>query len=420
MQTRDSSVVGSGPQSVRLIINPFTETDGAVGDTPGGLAMSHGKRAKTLRLFRVHRETAQRCRGLIVLLPLLTASLAGCGAGDAQAPVAKPALTVELVSPTRQQWPDRLASSGEVAAWQEASIGAEVGGVRLDEVLVNVGDRVRKGQLLARFNEDTLRADLARLDATVAEAMANFAKAQAEAARAERLLATESMSGQMAQSYRTQAAAAEAQLASARAQQSAQALKLRYARVVAPDEGVISARNATVGTVGTIGMELFRLVRGQRLEWRAEVPAVALSRLKPGLPVTVKALDGTPVSGTLRQLSPMVNTGTRNGLAYIDLPGDSGLAAGMYVSGYIALPEREALTIPEAAIVLRDGNRYLMRVGDDNRVHEVKVQTGRRQGHAIELLDGARLADGRYVASGGAFLIDGDLVQVVDAAVAAP
>lgn len=380
--------------------------------------MSRDQVATPLMRSVSDRKTARA--GCRLLLAVLAMSVAGCGAGDAQAPVVKPALTVELVSPTRQQWPDRLAASGEVAAWQEASIGAEIGGVRLDDVLVNVGDRVRKGQLLARFNEDTLRAELARLDAAVAEATAHFDKAQAEAARAERLLATESISGQTAHALRAQAAAAEAQLASARALQHAQVLKLRYARVVAPDEGVISARHATVGTVGTIGTELFRLVRGHRLEWRAEVPVAALGRLKPGLPVSVKALDGTPVNGALRQLSPVVNTGTRNGLVYVDLPADSGLAAGMFLSGHITLPAREALTVPEAAVVLRDGHRYLMRVDDDRRVHAIKVQTGRRQGQSIELLDSAALADGRYVASGGAFLIDGDLVQVVAAPVTTP
>jgi HlyD family secretion protein len=369
--------------------------------------------------FVLETAAAMR-RGCAPAVLLLAASLAGCGDRDAQAPVAKPALTVELVSPMRQDWPDLLSASGEVAAWQEASIGNEIGGVRLDEVLVNVGDRVRKGQLLARFNEDTLRADLARLDAAVAEADANLARARADAERAERLLATESISGQQAQSFRTQAVAAEAQLASARAQRGAQALKLRYARVVAPDDGVISSRSATVGTVSNVGVELFRLVRGQRLEWRAEVPAASLPRLTPGLAVTVKTLDGNTVTGRLRQLSPIVDSSTRNGLAYVDLPADSGLAAGMYLSGHFTLPSRPALTVPESAVVLRDGNRYLMRIDTDNRAREIKVETGRRANQSIELLGGDALADGRYVASGGAFVIDGDLVRVVTTPAQAP
>nr|WP_205527269.1 efflux RND transporter periplasmic adaptor subunit [Solimonas sp. K1W22B-7] len=355
----------------------------------------------------------QSAVGLAGILGLLL--LSACN-GPAEAPAeAGAALSVELVSASREPWPELLAASGEVAPWQEASIGAEVGGVRLDEVLVNVGDAVKKGQLLARYNEDTLRADLARADALLAEAAARNAQARADAERADRLESSEAMTRQTIQTYRTTAAAAEAQLASARAQRDTQALKLRYARVVAPDDGVISARSATVGAVSGMGSELFRLLRRNRLEWRAEVPAAALARLAPGMPVSLAALDGSEIAGTLRQLAPMVDTGTRNGLAYVDLPAASGLSAGMYLSGHFKLPGREAMVLPESAVVLRDGNRYLMKIDAQNRVQQLKVQTGRRRQQGIEILDGITPAD-RFVKSGGAFLNAGDLVQVVGAA----
>lgn len=340
------------------------------------------------------------------------ALVAGCGGSATEELPPQPVLTVELVSPQRASWPDELAASGEVTAWQEAVIGAEVAGVRLAEVLVNVGDQVKKGQLLARYSEDSLRADLARLDALVAEAEANVERAKADAARGDRLEALEAISGQNAQLYRSQARVAEAQLASARAQRKAQALKLRYARVEAPDDGVISARSATVGSVGMMGAELFRLVRRNRLEWRAEVTASAMQRLQPGMAVALSGLDGRKVSGTLRQLSPTVDSSTRNGVAYVDLPADSGLSAGMYLAGRFSLPPREALSLPETAIVQRDGNQYLMQVDANNRVHLHKVATGRRQAEAIEL-QGAIDPAARYVKSGGAFLAEGDLVQVV-------
>lgn len=354
-------------------------------------------------------------RPLSILLAMLGPVLLSACGGEAEPPAApQPVLTVEVVSPQRETWPDALVASGEVAAWQEAVIGAEVGGVRLDEVLVNVGDSVRKGQLLARFSEDSLRADLARLDAMVAEASANLEKARADAARADRLESLDAMAKQTGQMYRTQARVAEAQLASAQAQHRAQALKLRYARVVAPDDGVISGRAATVGAVSPMGTELFRMVRRNRLEWRAEVTANAMQRLQPGASATLTALDGRTVAGKLRQLSPTVDSGTRNGLAYVDLPADSGLAAGMYLTGRFALPAREALTVPEAAIVQRDGNQYLMQVDGQSRVHLVKVGTGRRQGESIEL-QGRVDPAARYVKSGGAFLSEGVLVQVVPA-----
>lgn len=348
--------------------------------------------------------------GLSGLLLLVLSS--GCQRNEEAPAEVSPALSVELVSPRRETLPDRMTASGEVAPWQEASIGTEIGGLRLDAVLVNVGDAVSKGQLLARYNEDLLRADLARFEAMVAEAEARAAQAHADVERAERMQGSGVFSQQAIQGLHTQAAAAAAAVTSAKAQRDAQALKLRYARVLAPDDGVISARIATVGAVSMVGGELFRLIKQNRLEWRAEVPAVALSKLAPGIEVQIQTLDGAAITGRVRQLSPMVNTGTRNGLVYVDLPARSGLAAGMYLSGQFLLPGREALTLPESALVRRDGNSYLMKVDVQNRAQELKVQTGRRNGAVIEILGALDLAD-RFVQSGGAMLSVGDLVQVV-------
>jgi len=340
--------------------------------------------------------------------------LTGCGSKDEPAKAPRAVMTAELVSPSRRPWPDTLSASGEIAPWQEAIVGAEVAGVRLKKVLVEVGDKVRKGQLLAQYDDATLHADLAALDASVAEAAANLATARADAERAGKLERTGSLSQQAIQVYRAQAKAAQARLDSARAQRDAQALRVRYARVVAPDDGVISSRAAAVGEVDVIGTELFRLVRRNRLEWRAEVAAEALTRLRPGTAVVVSTNDGKTVNALLRQLAPTVSKGTRNGITYVDLPADSGLAAGMYISGKFVLTSRDALVIPESALVLRDGNKYLMQVDAGHHAWEVKVQTGRRGDDLIEIL-GALDPAARFVKSGGAFVSNGDLVQIADA-----
>jgi RND family efflux transporter MFP subunit len=351
-------------------------------------------------------------RHFVVLVVAMAAiTLFGCSDHAGPDAVARPVLTVELVSPALETWPDTLVASGEIAPWQEASIGTELTGIRLEEVLVNVGDEVKKGQLLARYKEDALRIELAELNAKVTEATANLEKANADVARANRLEATSAMAEQTVLSYRTDAKAAEAQLAFARAQRDAAALRLQYARVVAPDDGVISSRTATVGAVNATGTELFRLLRQNRLEWRAEIPAESLRLLKPGDRATVETLDATKVKGTVRQISPTADPATRNGIAYVDLPVDSGLLAGMYVSGRFTLASRSALVLPESAIVIRDGNYYLMKVDAQNRVHEIKVATGRRQNDLLEVI-GDIDDSARIVKSGGAFLADGDLVQL--------
>ena len=364
--------------------------------------------------FSVSKPIVSRVAAVFIVAMAVTL-LPACSGKASEAAVTKPVMSVELVSPSRQMWPDELTASGEVAPWQEAIIGAEVGGVRLDEVLVDVGAHVHKGQLLARYSDDVLRANLLRQDAAVAEAEANQAKAAADVVRADKLAETNALSAQAIMAYHTQSKVADATLASAKAQQRVQALQLRYARVVAPDDGVISSRTANVGAVGSVGGELFRLVRQSRLEWRAQVSAVALARLKTGVTVNVMALDGAKVIGKVRQVSPTVNASTRNGFVYVDLPANSGLSAGMFVTGRFELANRDALTVPESAVVLRDGNRYLMKVDAQNRVHEVKVNTGRRGNDAIEILDGVAATD-RFINSGGAFVADGDLVTVVASA----
>src|SRR5689334_11864319 len=133
--------------------------------------------------MNIHRLAAGTA-GLV-----LFAALAACGKDpQAATPVeARPALTVEIVSPRRESWPGMVEASGPIAPWQEASIGTELSGVRLEEVLVNVGDTVAQGQVLARFNEDSLRADLAQLEAQVTEAQAALDKARADAEAADRM-----------------------------------------------------------------------------------------------------------------------------------------------------------------------------------------------------------------------------------------
>jgi HlyD family secretion protein len=342
----------------------------------------------------------------------------GCArAADAPVPppaasATRPALTVTTVAPQRIDWPQRLSAAGNVAAWQEAVIGSELGGLRLIEVAAQVGDRVRRGQLLARLSTDMINAELAQTRAGLAEAQALLAEAQANANRARELQPSGMISSQQAQQAITAEQAARARLASLQARLQADELRLTQTRIVAPDDGVISARVATEGAMAQPGQELFRLIRRGRLEWRAEVAAADLARLAPGTPAAVRTPSGATLEGTVRKVAPTVDTQTRNGLVYVDLarPGDA--KPGMFVRGEFSFGRAPALTLPQTAVLLRDGHSVVLRVGADQRVQLAKVQTGRRQGDRVEVLEGLP-ADARVVASGGAFLADGDLVKVV-------
>jgi RND family efflux transporter MFP subunit len=329
----------------------------------------------------------------------------------------KPALTVTLVAPQPVDWPRMLAANGNIAAWQEAVVGAEISDLRLTEVRVNVGDRVKKGQVLARVAQDSVEAALAEARAAVAEAEALLAEARANGDRARQYQATGFMSAQQINQYLTAEKSALARLNAALAREQAERLRLARTAVRAPDDGVISARTATVGSTTQAGQELFRLIRGGRLEWRAEVGAADLRRLKPGVTATLTAPDGEPVQGRVRMVAPTVDPQTLNGLVYVDLPAAAtggALRAGMFARGEFELGRVRAMSLPQSAVLLRDGFAYVFRLVGPDTVAQTKVAVGQRTGDRIEIVGGIA-ADARVVASGAGFLADGDRVRVVAA-----
>ena len=336
------------------------------------------------------------------------------GKTDAAPAVVKAALTVTAVQPSNGSLALKLAANGNVAAWQEASIGAEASGLRLTQVLVNVGDSVKKGQLLATFAGDAVQADVAQAKASLMEAQANALDAAANAERARTLQNTGALSTQQINQYLTAEKTAAARVQAAQATLSAQGVRTQNTQVRAPDNGVISARGATVGAVVGAGAELFRMIRGGRLEWRAEVTSNEIASIKPGAKAMVTAASGAQVEGTVRTIAPTIDAATRNALVYVDLPANAGVKAGMFAKGEFALGSANALTLPQQALVLRDGFTYAMRVEANNKVSQVKLETGRRVGDAVEIKQGAKPSD-RFVASGSSFLADGDTVKVVDA-----
>ncbi|MGP1683294.1 MAG: efflux RND transporter periplasmic adaptor subunit [Giesbergeria sp.] len=342
-----------------------------------------------------------------------TSSRAAGDAKEGEASKPRPALAVTTIQPTRSAIRLRLPANGNVAAWQEASIGADSNGLRLTEVRVNVGDQVSAGQVLAVFAADTVQAEVAQARASLLEAKANAAEAAANADRAQTLTASGALSQQQIQQYATASQTAQARVAAAQAMLNAQQLRLQYAKVLAPDSGVISARSATVGAVLGAGTELFRMVRKGRLEWRAEVSATDLPRIHPGDKVNVTSAAGTQVAGTVRMLAPTVDPKTRNALIYVDLPKHADLRAGMFAQGEFLLGEREALSVPQSALVLRDGFQHVFEVDADNHVVLRRVQIGQRVGERVEIVSGLK-ADTRIVARGGAFLNDGDLVHITE------
>ncbi|AMP01534.1 efflux transporter, RND family, MFP subunit [Collimonas arenae] len=334
----------------------------------------------------------------------------------------KASLTVTTTKPQSADWPMSFTANGSVAAWQEAIVGSELGGIQLAEVRVNVGDVVKRGQVLARFTSESVAAQVAQQKAAVEEARAALAEAQSNAERAHTLANSGALSAQQTTQYEIAERSTKARLLSAQASLDMQEIRLRQTQVVAPDDGVISSRTATVGAVASQGQELFRLIRQNRLEWRAEVNATDLLQIKPGQAVKLHVTNGVTVDGKVRMIAPTADPVTRNALVYVDLPVPGNAHAGMFGTGEFVLGHAEALTLPQSAVVMRDGFSYVYQLGKDDKVTQTKITLGRRVGDRIEVTSGASsiTKDMTLVSQGAGFLADGDTVSVVPSATATP
>ncbi|MFZ1575495.1 MAG: efflux RND transporter periplasmic adaptor subunit [Chromatiaceae bacterium] len=358
--------------------------------------------------------------GLLAVLASYRAVGADPEAGKALANASpNPALAVNLVGPLAVDWPRVIAASGGLFAWQEGVIAAGTGGLRVMQVAVDVGDEVRLGQVLAILDQDTVKADLDQQAARVAQVRAALAEARANGDRARNVKDKGAMSEQQITQYLIAEEAAKANLAAAEAALEMERIRLKQTQVLAVDDGVISSRGATLGTVVQVGTELFRLVRQGRVEWRAEVTAEQLAQIKPGQEARIRLPGGETVTGKVRMPSPTLDPISRYGLVYVDLPIGGPARPGMFAQGHIRVGAGQALTLPESAVVLRDGSSFVFEVRDEDRVAQRKVETGRRGEGRVEILSGLDTA-ARIVAAGGAFLNDGDRVRVESPPATAP
>lgn len=326
----------------------------------------------------------------------------------------KASLSVELVQLEQKTIPVKLSVNGSLAAWQEAVIGSQLNGIRIDSLQVEVGDTVKKGQTLAVFDQETVKADLAQARAGVAEAQAMFDQAKLNADMIRKITDQGAVSAQERNQIVAAEKSAQARLLSAKALLNQQEIRLRNTTVKALDSGVISSRTATLGAVPNPGQELFRLVRQQRLEWQAEVTDTELPRIKEGMAVNI--FNGADeFKGTVRTISPVINVQSRNGMVYVDVAGAyaKGLKPGMYLRGEFDLGEQNATVIPQTAVIERDGFTYAFTLDEKtSQVQRIKLSVNKAQGEFIEVLDGLKSGD-KVVKSGVAFLAHGDFVKVV-------
>ena len=360
---------------------------------------------------------AARTRPVLLLLPALLA-LSACNKDTSEADAAAAAAVAAQAVTTAAAAPREMSSgvsvSGPVSAVEEMQLGVELSGQRVTALNVDVGQQVRRGQVLLTLDHRLLDADLAQANAALREAEAGAALARANLARGQDLARDRYISAMQLDELRAARTQSEARLGTARASRDAIALRRSFADLRAPADGIISKRLVQPGQVVGAGQELLRLIKGGRLEWRAELPADQLGQVQPGDLVQLATRDGASVQGRVRAVSPGVDTATRTGTIYADLPEPGSLQPGTYLEGRIATGSARVLTVPAAAVVLRDGFPTVF-VVEGGKARAVRIETGGRSGGVVEVRAGLQ-AGAQVVVEGAGFLGDGDPVRVVPAA----
>ena len=322
----------------------------------------------------------------------------------------KPVLAVSLVAAEERAHVRTLAAEGEVAAREMAAVNAQVAGVALGKLYVNVGDWVKEGQVLAEFDAALIRHELAQAQAAVARATAALKLARSQAARAQRLVKDKAISQSDADQLAGGEAEARAALDGAVAARDAAQLRLDYAQVKAPVGGVVVERAATLGMTANVGLPLFSLLVDGALEWRAQVAPEEVVQIARGTKVQVR-LGGRLLHGRVVRFAPVADARSRQVTVFAAMEGDAALRAGMFVRGEFLLDEVKVRVVPVSALVREDGYDYVVLVDGQGRAKRQLLSLGERLDGWVVVRDG--LPEGaRMVARGGSFLQDGDVVRV--------
>jgi len=349
-------------------------------------------------------------------LILLVSLLAGCGGKDEAAnetAADSAALPVSLAPAQQQAMARTVLVSGPVTAYEEMQLGVEISGQRVTALPVDVGQWVKKDQVLLQLDHRTLDSELAQADASLRQAQASQELARMNYERSAKLAAQQLISASSLDELRANRINAEAQTATARAARDAAKLRRDFADLRAPADGLISKRLVQPGQVVSAGTELLRLIRDGRLEWRAELPENQLADVAVGNTIELR-YAGQVVTGSIRAVTPGVDAQTRTGTLYADLPTPGPLKPGVYVEGRIVTGDGQALTIPTAAIVQRDGHNYVFTVTDKQQASRHRVSTGQAVQGRTAILEGLKAGD-QVVVDGAGFLGEGDRVRVVTA-----
>jgi len=344
-------------------------------------------------------------RRILLLGLLATLALAGCRKPPPpRTTAADQARTVSVARVEPRAITGALAASGDLMPREEAAVLPEVNGYRVAAVLADVGQYVKKGQVLVRL-------DPSLIEAQIAQAQAQYDQAADQAARVKGLDGQGVLAQEQIDQRRFQARVSAAQLRD---------LKTRYAKmnVTSPVSGLILEKTVRPGDLSAAGATpWFRLARDGEIELQAQLAEDDLAKIHPGSRALVTLPDGVTVTGVVRLISPQVDAQTKLGFVRVRLPVRPDIRAGGFGRAVFTEASGVALSAPDTAVSYDADGASVMVVDATNHVRRVMVQTGQRGGGWVQLIKGPA-AGARIVRAAGGLLLDGDLVRPVEAGAA--
>lgn len=348
--------------------------------------------------------------------------------------------TITVVRAQQRDFAETLLVTGSLVAREQVLVAPEISGQRILQVLVEEGDTVRKGEVLARLVATNLDAQvaqnkaatdraiaaIAQAESAIAQAKANLVQAESALERATHLKSSGNISQATydqrlatTQSARAQYAsavdglkAAKAEVAQLKAQRAELDWRRRNTLVRAPADGVVSRRNARIGALASATAEpMFQIIRNGEIELDGEATADQLAQIKLGHTATVAVTGVTDLKGKVRLISPAVDPTTRLGRVRISLPRHNGLRIGAFARARILTETSRGLSVPLSA-VMYDGNVRFVLTVENGTVKRSEIETGLEQDGHVEVRRGLA-PQAVVIAKAGTFLRDGDRVRTM-------
>ena len=320
--------------------------------------------------------------------------------------------TVTTVVPGRQSVARTIAATGTLGARVDMPVGVAGEGGMVTRVLVQPGQWVREGQVLATIERSVQSQEAAQLAANVQVARADAELAQNELERA-RALVDRGFVSKADVDRRTAARdAANARVRVAQAQLNAARARIGRLDIRAPEAGLVLERNVEPGQVVSAGSgALFRIARGGQMELLAQLSEADLASLPVGAPAVVTPV-GTDrkLNGAVWQISPVINEQNRQGIARVALAYDPAIRPGGFANVEIVAGSQEAPVLPESAILSDERGSYVYVVGRGNKVERRAVQTGPVTPAGIAITSGLSGQENVVLRAGG-FLNPGETVR---------